>query len=274
MLLDPIPTFGTGFARSASGSEFPGLWRGLVGLFAPSLGQTGAGPGGSGVILPNWSGSGLGDGQLQNMASANWVVSEKGYVLDYEESSDQFVSIPLFSNPDMTVSLWAKAESFGNPVPNINGLFSVVDVGTSFAYLLRTDEDGVEIELIRELTSLTAVVNLVVGTWYHIVGVIRSDDSAEIFLDGKSVGSGALDTFTGTADQAEIGSDARTANRYWDGLIGDVFVYYRALSANEIASLFAGASPLTLKRRSLYFVQAGILKQMQQMDQYSGGAIL
>ena len=65
------PSYGVGFARNAAQSEYPELWRGLVGLWSPSLGPTG-------LTLYDWSGN-KNRGALTNMdASTDWVVGEKG----------------------------------------------------------------------------------------------------------------------------------------------------------------------------------------------------
>ena len=79
------PSYQQGFARCAAEAENPGLWKGLVGLWAPTLGPTG-------LTLRDWSGYGN-HGTLTNMDPAtDYVPSEKGWALDYD-GDDDFIEL-------------------------------------------------------------------------------------------------------------------------------------------------------------------------------------
>ncbi len=81
--------------------------------------------------------------------------------------------------------------------------------------------------------------------WTHFAGVRRDNDKIELFVDGVSKGTEPFVLPGPHSDQSSIGAERRSStdirNRF-DGLIDDVRVYSRALSAAEIAYL-ADESP-------------------------------
>ena len=113
------PSYKSGFARYAGESMRPGLWKGLVGLWAPMLGPTG-------VTLGDWSGRRK-HGTLTNMDPAtDWVPGPMGRALDFD-GSDDYVDVPfgkgLNVGGDYTACYWAKI----TPPSVQKHLFSVYD---------------------------------------------------------------------------------------------------------------------------------------------------
>jgi hypothetical protein len=82
----------------------------------------------------------------------------------------------------------------------------------------------------------------VVGKWVHLAGVLTDDKQLRIYVNGKLAGSTTASGFlTGDpAEAMEIGADdGSTVGDYsgplgFKGLIDEVKVYHRALSASEI----------------------------------------
>jgi hypothetical protein len=75
------------------------------------------------------------------------------------------------------------------------------------------------------------------GFWHHIVGVRTSTTEGEIYVDGKLAGSGSgparsLSNFDVVVGRWNGGS------LYFNGIIDDVRIYNRALSAEEIQELY------------------------------------
>ena len=83
-----------------------------------------------------------------------------------------------------------------------------------------------------------------IGDWHHIAYAIDEAGTAEIYLDGVL---GATHTFTGTPlmmkpDQVlRIGNSSGT--EYMNGMIDEVRIYNRALSAAEVAGLVGRLGP-------------------------------
>jgi hypothetical protein len=73
--------------------------------------------------------------------------------------------------------------------------------------------------------------------WHHIAGVV-DDGTSYVYVDGvQQAKTGAVDLHD-SGEFAHIGKQySGLADRYWNGLIDDVRIYYRALSAQEIAGL-------------------------------------
>ncbi len=74
--------------------------------------------------------------------------------------------------------------------------------------------------------------------WHHVVGVIDNGTST-LYVDGaKQAQQGVVD-LTDSGGIAFIGKQYGddSSHRYWNGLIDEVRIYYRALSAQEISGL-------------------------------------
>jgi hypothetical protein len=91
-------------------------------------------------------------------------------------------------------------------------------------------------------------VNLIDGKWHHIA-VVRKGESIQHFVDGKFKGGGKAQKGGGDyTDRLLIGAlglQANPSNRF-KGLMDDLSIWEMALSAEQIATLAAGGSPLKM----------------------------
>ena len=93
--------------------------------------------------------------------------------------------------------------------------------------------------------------NPVLNRWYHIVGV-RDGNIITIYVDGVA---GATTDTVGILTSEDVNtwsigrlSDDPSYHRYFNGLIDEVRVYNRALSAEEIGELYrAGARKMQIR---------------------------
>jgi len=81
----------------------------------------------------------------------------------------------------------------------------------------------------------TAVVNN--GAW-HLVGMTNVGGTIQIYVDGQPSGSSQVMSPNIQSGPSLIGEDK--AAYFWSGLIDDVRIYNRALSAAEIAAMYNG----------------------------------
>jgi len=51
---------------------------------------------------------------------------------------------------------------------------------------------------------------------------------------------------------------AAPGSRNWPGLIGDTYIYTRALGQSEIMQVFSGASPLTPRRKPVVYYNSAL----------------
>jgi len=89
-------------------------------------------------------------------------------------------------------------------------------------------------------------------TWHHGAAVFTSDTSRTAYIDGGSSGSETTDVAPTDADRVSIGAVMYSPSENWcNGFIAEAAIWDVALTAAEIASLAAGASPLLVRPQSL-----------------------
>lgn len=86
-----------------------------------------------------------------------------------------------------------------------------------------------------------ASATMVAGTWYCVAGTAGAvgTDKIKAYIDAVEVASANTVGLIGnsTADFL-IGNDEKGANRFYDGLIGEVWFYNRPLTANELLQTY------------------------------------
>jgi hypothetical protein len=77
-----------------------------------------------------------------------------------------------------------------------------------------------------------------VNTW-HQLGATINGTSAVVYTDGADISSGgcSVDAFTDTSSVLEIGRF--NSGFYYNGKVGPVYIYNRAITAAEMAQLYA-----------------------------------
>jgi len=87
-----------------------------------------------------------------------------------------------------------------------------------------------------------APASSVPGQWYHLVGVRDSvKGQLQLYVDGKPAGTADACLGEASTGSLVIGRGKYGGNPvdYWGGAIDQVHVYDRALSATEVAELYA-----------------------------------
>ncbi len=227
----------------AEESERPGLWQGLVGLWAPMLGPTG-------LTLRDQSGR-HNNGVLTNMDPASdWAPSPHGWALDFD-GSDDFVALPNFYVPRLTVFAWVKSDvTTGNRTILSNHNGSTLDwqlflstAPNPDAYRLRIDTTGG----FDVLDASTGGSNY--DKW-HSITATYDETTMRIYFNGKldiskvHATGGAIKN-TGNAFQL----GALDGALEWNGLMGLVGVWNRDLTPAEIADLHADPFAMLRLRR-------------------------
>ena len=98
----------------------------------------------------------------------------------------------------------------------------------------------------------STIAGLTAGTWTHVAAVFASTTSRTIYKAGVA---GTENTTSKTApaglNTVRVGLEATDGASYWNGLIAEAAVYSVALSADDIASLASGFSPLLIRPDAL-----------------------
>ena len=187
------------------------------------------------------------DGTL--VSNPDWVTGRLDGALDFNGTSD-YVDAGTFdvSGSGLTMMGWFNAETIptsdGRIVSKADGpndfnawwQLSTTDSGSNRYLRMRIKAGG------TTTTLADSSVNLATGQWYFAVATYDNSGAMKLYLDGVEIRSGTH-SVTGPVDAGPtvpvaIGANG-TAERFFDGILDDVRVYDRALSATEISDLFA-----------------------------------
>jgi hypothetical protein len=185
---------------------------------------------GSGSAAYDCSGN-ANDGAING---ATWTTGKIGKALQFDGSND-YVSVSHSASlmpSAITVSVWIKL--------NDNGRWMVVDKGTNHpgTYYMYGDAGTQVIWTIKDGTNRydLSYSNLVIGNWYHLVGTF--DGSIQkLYVNGDEKGSRTA-SFGSNTQNLWIGKYQGGGSYDFNGIIDEVRIYNRALSADEVLALY------------------------------------
>lgn len=184
-----------------------------------------------------------GNNNSGSISGSTWVTGKYGNALNFDGNDD--VMVPWASSLDFgvgnfTVALWVKGgdqgggehiiirkdHESGNPrrfwsfvASGELALFEIFDSGTS---------------------KNSGYFSIGDNNWHHIVGV-RDGDLIKVYYDGvflqQTDGCASL-VATNTSGHVALGRYEDYAAGYYDGVFDEVRIYNRALSADEIKTLY------------------------------------
>ena len=197
-----------------------------------------------------------GDGDANDIQGTNNGTLQHGATFDTGEVAQAFsfrnpsdpddrvdfgndASLNVFGD-DYTFDMWinpdavAKYDVFGNRNAN-NQYFQIFTISTGAVQYIEQESD-------LAANVLTGTVPLSPGVWHHIT-VVRSFHQYRLYVDG------ALDNFLNAAplnpwsgEDVILGAENATGQEPFSGLIDEVEVFNRALTADEIAAIYNAGS--------------------------------
>jgi len=207
---------------------------------------------GEGKTAVDWSGHGHHGAVL---GEPPWVEGVDGGALDLEYgNTNDGVSAEAFdvAGGAITLAAWVRPESFsqndGRIITKASGtstndhlwMLSTVASGSDYVlrFRLKTDDGQDTATLVASSGALTT------GEWAHAAAT-WDGAAMVIYKDGVEVGRGAKGgaaVATNPGLKISIGNhfSGTTGARPWDGLIDDVRVYDKALTADELAEAMRG----------------------------------
>jgi len=159
---------------------------------------------------------------------------------------DDYVAVPgtvyATQNASFSFSAWVNLTDFSNSSPDIMQIKS--DTASPWHVLLSNNESYLGISVGSSSTWATIKTNNVpsLGAWHHIVVTYNGNDPStignfQIFLDGVSQTLSSAGGYSDQAQNNKIGAAQTSANQ-WKGLIDDVRIYNRALTAADVTALY------------------------------------
>lgn len=234
------PSYKQGFARYAAESANPGLWKGLVGLWAPPLGPTGL------TLFDH--GSFKSNGVLQNMeASGDWVIDERGYSLLMDGgASDEYITFsnPVVTGPPYTINIWVKLTNLPSAHGNemVAWQFRDADADSQHWNNIRADDTNDFLQFnINDggTTVLTGTVAVTAGVWEMYTGVVKAADSREVYLNGGGKNTSTASRSPAPWTRAFAGVQQQTSRGdHLNGQIGLITLYDQGLSQAKIQQLY------------------------------------
>lgn len=162
----------------------------------------------------------------------------KNYSLWFDGSNDS-VRIPgsVSINPStaFTYALWAKKLGAGSAEPqNI-----ILDRGSNSLNLCSSGQIRFTLVTSNGTTQLAGGSCPPTDEWNHYV-ITYDGSTAKLFYNGQQIATtSASGTVTNSGDPLTIGGDF-SGSSFFQGLIGDVRIYNRALSQSEITAIHTG----------------------------------
>jgi len=174
-----------------------------------------------------------------------WSASGKFGAAIQFDGTDDYINIPDANSLDLTTGM--TIEAWVNPT-NVTGYRTVItkDNGTNnLAYTLSANNStsgaanqrpNARIRSGSTTTTITGTTKLVLNTWAHLA-CTYDGTTLRYYQNGVQVATVAVTaSMTVTTNPLRIGGSTALSAQYFAGLIDEVRVYNRALSATEIQS--------------------------------------
>jgi hypothetical protein len=229
-----------GIIKGTSGEKIPMLGRLPVPFLNPTVYYDGTPY--SGDTITDISGNALNG----TITGATWTQLTNGaWVLAFD-GVDDYIEVAHNANQLLTtggtILAWIKPYSLGeNPATEAG---RIVDKSTNTTggngYSFRMGATNTLRFIINGGTQIFAASGVIsnFGTWYHVVATWDAAGYVTIYVNGVQSGTSGISADPAgitTTNAIRIGNRSGATDRTFDGLIGEVSIYNRALSAEEIA---------------------------------------
>jgi hypothetical protein len=198
---------------------------------------------GSGTTAVDATGNGH-DGTL--IGNPQWVAGHSGGGLEFSGSADK-VDIPHSAdlNPEneFTASVWANLDPAGS---NYRSPITSRDDGPQRGYIIYCTPANTWQFWTGTGSGWNSAgsPDVEFGEWTHVAATYSGGDK-KLYVNGELAGESSAMMTPNTAQVLRIGAGATegAGNYFFHGMIDDVRVYDRALSAGQVAGLYGGIDP-------------------------------
>lgn len=180
---------------------------------------------------------------LTDSGSPTNATGIQGNGVDLELSSSQYLYVadPFHISDNLSISSWIKAESFTNSDNRW-----ICKWYNQNEYILRLNAGKVNVLMSCSggTVQVTGASSLYTSTWYHIVVTYNSTDGLKVYVNnGSPLTASANGTINNSVEPFTIGvarSDggAISTGTLFDGIVDEVGVWDRTLTADDVAELY------------------------------------
>jgi len=189
------------------------------------------------------------DGSMSG-GTATYLGGKFGNAIDLPGGTiDDHVIIPEDDNDfdfagkgnGLTISAWIKVEAFDAQWQ------ALVAKGESDRYRIArySNNNNMGYAGCGNGSDIEVSLNVNDGQWHHVVAVTESSgDAARLYVDG-STNVATISSQAGLGDNdatLRIGFNPESGGRGWNGLIDDVAIWGRPLTANEVDTIYNGGT--------------------------------
>ncbi len=196
-----------------------------------------------------------GNGNNGSMHGVSFTDSRNGSSSAAHFDGNDYVSVPasgkINSIIDFSAAMWIKASAYD--ARNLNKCISLISkgsLGTNRQFGLQLGIDTNNLSFFQcVFVDRIPCPKVTLGQWTHIA-VTRTGRSAVVYMNGSYAASGIIHSDPhANSDDVEIGRDSPGEVEYFHGVMSDVCLYNRALSAAEVLAIYNGG----LKIRKVVF---------------------
>ncbi len=179
------------------------------------------------------------DAAIQNAPAASSVAGQIGGAFDLN-GNDTFAVVPhhpeLVLTDQATIAVWVNPRGYGGG----NGYGRILRKGINYDFLLLGTQQGPVFFGINKTAYNGTANSIELDTWQHVVFTFKKG-VVQFYKNGQPLGNPLAGQLSaGTTDPLAIGNyqaDLAIA-RVFDGLLDDLGLWNRALSAEEIAGIY------------------------------------
>ena len=124
---------------------------------------------------------------------------------------------------------------------NGSGYFFGCDNGVKNRILLYMDNSNTQLDIRVGDHSENNIITLGTEVWYHIALTWNTGTYA-VYVNGLNLDTGSYGGLTSLPSTADIGNNGSSSAQSYHGLMGDVQLYDKSLSAAEIQQLHQDAA--------------------------------
>lgn len=242
-------TLQSGYARNASESAYPNLWKGLTYLWDPGLGYQGL------STLPE-----IKTGQfpltLNSFVSSSWGLDTLGNYFLSGNGSSRYLSgpavLPTIPQDEGTFCIWFYCPTSLTADQPFFRAYTATPSLMLFDCYITTNTFYAGFKATATETRAIWTTTLSTGVWYHAAILWKTGEPTGLYINSLLRQSAAsnLTTAWDTVNATSFTFLKSQGSAYADSSIRDIRVYDRKLSVSELIQIRYGASPLVRHERA------------------------